>query len=195
MYAREESEYFTAKRKAASKLGVNFKFQPQDLPSNREIRDEIQKLACLYEGESRFTRLRDMRLAALRMMRSLAAFHPRLIGSVLTGFIRTGSDIDIHLFSDSIPAITETLQLHGLDHHVERKRVIKFNEERLFTHIHIEEEYPIELTIYELQKVRFVFKSSITGKAIRRASINELVRLIEEQHPEASTETELWEDW
>ena len=42
MYEREESEYFTAKRKAARRLGVEYRFRPKDLPSNREIRDQIR---------------------------------------------------------------------------------------------------------------------------------------------------------
>src|SRR3954464_13301222 len=82
MYDRQESEYFTAKRKAARQLGVEYRYRPKDLPSNAEIRDHIQSLAQLYEGEQRHQHLRDMRLAALRMMRLLSAFRPRLIGSV-----------------------------------------------------------------------------------------------------------------
>ena len=38
MYDRQESEYFTAKRKAARQLGVEYRHRPKDLPSNREIR-------------------------------------------------------------------------------------------------------------------------------------------------------------
>lgn len=40
MYDRQESEYFTAKRKAARQLGVEYRYRPKDLPSNREIRVE-----------------------------------------------------------------------------------------------------------------------------------------------------------
>src|SRR3954452_9421864 len=82
MYDREESEYFTAKRKAARQLGLEYRFRPHDLPSNAEIRDQIQALANLYEGDRRRDNLRAMRLEALRLMRMLAAFRPRLIGSV-----------------------------------------------------------------------------------------------------------------
>ena len=45
MYGREESEYFTAKRKAAARLGLEYRQRPGDLPSNREIRDQIQMMA------------------------------------------------------------------------------------------------------------------------------------------------------
>ena len=178
MYARDESEYFTAKRKAARKLGVDFQHRPRDLPSNREIRDQIQILADLYEGEERLNELRTMRLDALRLMRKLAAFRPHLIGSVVTGHVRVGSDIDIHLFSDSVAAITSVLEDNGLPYRVERKRVIKHNEERVFTHIHLDDRYPCELTVYAADLVNYPFKSSITGKRILRASVEELEELL-----------------
>src|SRR6059058_6158695 len=101
MYERTESEYYTAKRKAAKRLcrqGV----KPADLPSNSEIRDQIQVFARIHEGDKRTENLREMRLHALRLMRLLATFRPRLIGSVMTGHVRKGSDIDIHVFADQI---------------------------------------------------------------------------------------------
>src|SRR4051812_16890340 len=85
MYERLETEYFTAKRKAAKQIGIDSRYRPKDLPSNAEIRDQIQILAMLYEGEKRVENLREMRLEALRLMRRLQRFHPALIGSTLTG--------------------------------------------------------------------------------------------------------------
>src|ERR1700679_884094 len=102
MYERQESEYFTAKRKAARQLGVEYRYRPRDLPSNAEIRDQIQSLANLLEGDSRQDNLKEMRLAALLMMRRLDRFHPKLIGSVWPGHIRKGSDLDIHVFSNNV---------------------------------------------------------------------------------------------
>src|SRR5947209_3239993 len=84
MYERTESEYYTAKRKAAKRL-CRHSLKPEDLPSNAEIREQIQLFARLHEGERRTENLRAMRLEALRMMRLLRAFRPRLIGSVMTG--------------------------------------------------------------------------------------------------------------
>ena len=54
-----------------------------------------------------------MRLDALRLMRLLARFRPRLIGSVRTGHVRKGSDIDIHIFCDSLALVTDTLDELG----------------------------------------------------------------------------------
>src|SRR5271154_5305741 len=136
MYDRAESEYFTAKRKAAKRL-CRQKVKPEDLPSNAEIREQIQVFARIHEGEARTDNLRDMRLEALRMMRLLRPFRPRLIGSVMTGHVRKGSDIDLHVFSDSIALIAEMLEREGYQFDVERKQILKHHETRIFTHIHV----------------------------------------------------------
>jgi hypothetical protein len=190
MYERVESEYYTAKRKAAKRLcrrGV----KPEDLPSNAEIRDQIQVFARIHEGDKRTEHLRDMRLEALRLMRLLRAYKPRLIGSVMTGHVRKGSDIDLHVFSDSPALVTDLLEQEGLQFDLERKQVVKHGESRVFTHIHVHGRFNFELTVYPEDKAHYVFKSSITGKPIERASIRELEELLGREYPCLDLEGEL----
>lgn len=191
MYDRDESEYFTAKRKAARRLRANYKHSPQDLPSNREIRDEILCLTALFGGAEGEKTLRDMRLTALRFMRKLRRFHPHLIGSVLVGHIRNGSDIDLHLFSDSLAGVMAVFDEERLRYEVEKKRIIKHNQERIFTHIHAQERYTIEVTLYPADKLNYVFLSSITGGPIERASIDDLEELLLKDSPDVDLEEEL----
>src|SRR5205809_7506780 len=108
MYVREESEYYRAKLKAARRICQGW-VKPEDLPSNAEIRDQIQLFARLHEGDKRTANLQQMRLAALRLMRQLRLFRPRLIGSVMTGHVRKGSDIDLHVFCDNVGLVTNLL--------------------------------------------------------------------------------------
>src|ERR1700736_1364755 len=115
MYERVETEYFTAKRKAAKRLCRQW-VKPEDLPSNAEIREQIQVFARIHEGDKRTENLRDMRLEALRLMRVLRQFRPRLIGSVMTGHVRKGSDIDIHVFTDSAHLVADLLEQEGYQH-------------------------------------------------------------------------------
>lgn len=190
MYDRTESEYFTAKRKAAKQLGLHCRFRPKDLPSNREIRDQVQVLACLHEGDARNENLKAMRLAALALMRELHVFRPALIGSVMTGHVRKGSDIDLHVFSDHLDAITMVLDDLRLTYEVEHKRVIKHKEARIFTHIHIADRYAFELTVYPWEKLGYVFKSSITGKAIERATIPQLEQFLQAEYPDMELDAE-----
>ena len=184
MYERSESEYYRAKMKAARRVCQGW-VKPKDLPSNAEIRDEIQKMSRIIEGESRTDNLRAMRFRALDVMRVLAKFRPRLIGSVLTGHIRDGSDIDLHVFSNSLEAVTGELDYHGFTYGIERKKVRKDGEEHIYRHIHISHEYPIELTVYTEDKVSYNFKSSITGKSIERAGIKQLEELLEREYPDS----------
>src|SRR3984957_4642241 len=193
MYERVESEYFTAKRKAAKRLcpkqggGV----KPKDLPSNAEISEQIQLFARIHEGDRRTENLREMRLEALRLMRLLRAYRPRLIGSVMTGHVRKGSDIDLHIFCDSPALITDLLQTEGFRYEVERKQVVKHGESRVFTHIHVFDRFNFELTVYAEDKAHYVFKSSITGKGTERASIRELEEFLAREYPDLNLEEEL----
>jgi predicted nucleotidyltransferase len=190
MYERIESEYFTAKRKAAKRL-CRQSVKPNDLPSNAEIREQIQLFARLHEGDRRTRNLRDMRVDALRMMRLLRPFRPRLIGSVMTGHVRKGSDIDLHVFSDSPGLVTDLLEQEGLQYDLERKQVVKHGEARVFTHVHVYDRFNYELTIYPEDKAHYVFKSSITGKAIERASIRELEEFLAREYPDLNLDEEL----
>lgn len=190
MYSRNETEYFRAKLKAARRICRGW-VKPSELPSNSEIRDEIQRMAALFEGNSRFDRLREMRVEALRFMRMLAHCRPKIIGSVFTGHIRQGSDIDIHVFAVTTDAVTSSLDAENIDYDVERKRVHKHGEERLFTHIHIRDRFPIELTMYSPDKASYVFKSSITGKAMERATLPEFEAFLKNEYPDADLDDEL----
>jgi hypothetical protein len=182
MYTRQETEYYRAKMKAARKICQGW-VKPSHLPSNREIRDEVQRFALMYEGESRFEKLRDMRIEALRMMRLLREFRPRIIGSTLTGHVRRGSDIDIHVFAANSEAVAAVLDAEGMVYDHEQKRVRKHGEERLFTHFHVQDRYPVELTLYPPDKAHYVFKSSITGKAMERATLAEYEAFLKSEYP------------
>ncbi len=190
MYAREESEYLTAKRKAARQLRIDWKYSPKDLPSNAEIREQVLLLANMLEGDQRGEDLRDMRLLAFRIMRLLEPFRPRLIGSTLTGHVRKGSDIDLHVFTDHLSAITDVLDDHLLSYTIEQKNISKFGKSNVYTHIHLEATYPIELTVYTRAEHRTIFLSSITGKPIERANLTELESLIAQWYPEVDTDAE-----
>lgn len=192
MYHRHETEYYRAKQKAARRICRGW-VKPADLPSNAEIRDEILSLARLYEGSHREDRLLQMRLVALRIMNRLERFRPRLIGSVLTGHVRHGSDIDLHVFSDSAEAVAMQLDELMLFYEIERKEVRKHGESRVYTHIHLRDQFPVELTVYPAKMIGYSFTSSITGKPIEKASIAELSQLLEQQYPDLDPASRLEE--
>ena len=188
MYQRQESEYFQAKQKASRQVCRGW-VKPKDLPSNAEIREQILQLARMFEGETRANNLQEMRFTALHLMRRLQRFHPRLIGSVLTGHVRQGSDIDLHLFTDNVESVTAELDYHGYQYDVEYKRVVKAGQRNLYKHVHVKDRYPLELTVYPISKKNFGFKSSITGKLIERANVAELEEFLRVTYPDVDQES------
>jgi len=182
MYSREVTEYYTAKQKAARRLCKGW-VKPADLPSNAEIRDQVQSLTRLNEaGAGATDRLLEMRLRATWWLRKLAPFHPKLIGSVLKGSVREGSDVDIHVFAANVHSLTILLDDLGVGYELERKRIQKNGEQRVYTHLHVKDTFPVELTVYAPSLLGFRFRCSITGKPIERIGLNELERLIAIEH-------------
>jgi hypothetical protein len=102
---------------------------------------------------------------------------------VLTGHIRSGSDIDLHVFTDSLGLLEDAITEMGLEYQVEHKRVLKFHEQRVFTHVHLmgpSGKWGVELTVYPTDKTSYPFKSSITGKLMERAEVHDLEALLRE---------------
>ena len=189
MYEGHSNQYHTAKWRAAkSVLSRGDKrvknIRTHDLPSNGEISEAVYALAKFNEGDSISVRLFAMRIAALDIMEKLDEFSPRLIGSVSTGCIKKSSDIDIHIFTDSIEMLEHKLQ--ELNWHFEREQThILYNgKPREFTHIYIEQEFPVELSVYPSNEIRVQGRSSTDGKPIVRFSYTKLLALIQGEHNE-----------
>jgi hypothetical protein len=190
MYEEGVKQYFTAKRLAAKRLlgrveARRVRYRPSDLPSNGEIRDALLCLASLAEGDRRTRRLFAMRVVALRAMRALEPFSPRLIGSVSTGHIRRGSDIDLHVFCDDADALLGWVRRLGWAHETERATILKFGEVREYLHVHVRDDYDVELTVYDRRELRFRPRSSTDGKPIVRVKPAALEAMLAAEHPDA----------
>jgi hypothetical protein len=190
MYEEGVKQYFTAKRLAANRMlgkvaGKRMRYRPQDLPSNGEIRDALLLLADLAEGDRRSRKLFAMRVVALEAMESIAAFEPRLIGSVSTGHVRRGSDIDIQVFTDHEESLEIHLNTTGRVFEREPVSILKFGQVRDYLHLHLcDTAFPVELTVYERRELRFRPKSSTDGKPIVRVPPAALRALLEREHAE-----------
>ncbi|MCB9642783.1 MAG: nucleotidyltransferase domain-containing protein [Myxococcales bacterium] len=189
MYEEGVKEYFVAKRMASKRLlgqaGNKLRFRPQDLPSNGEIRDALLLHADLVEGEERTERLFAMRVVALRVMRQLAPFQPAIIGSVATGHVRRGSDIDLHVFTESPEELEIFLEDLGWDYQSEEVTIRKNGTFQDYLHYYIEDDFPIELTVYEPREKRIQQRSSTDGKPIKRLSADALEERLLTEHTEA----------
>jgi hypothetical protein len=189
MVNEQVKQYFTAKRLAAKRLlgagrARSLRHRPRDLPSNGEIKDALLELVEQTEGEARFRRLFAMRITALEAMEALGPFTPRLIGSVATGHVRAGSDVDLHVFApDPLDVVAHVASL-GWTHEVQHVSIVKGGRPMEFTHVHVEDVFPIELTVHEPMALRHRPRSSTDGKPIVRLSPTALRALCEREHPD-----------
>lgn len=179
MYEEGVDQYLDAKRMAAKRiLGKVTKL----LPSNGEIAEELYRLSCFHQADTRQSTLFKMRLLAMDIMDALDPFAPRLIGSVSTGRIRKGSDIDIHVFCDQLESLYQ--HLDELEWRYESRQIcIQRNSRPVeYTHVYLEQEYPVELSVYPSNEIRITGRSSTDGKPINRISVARLRTIIEQEH-------------
>jgi hypothetical protein len=185
MYEEGVSEYRDAKRKAARRFGEEKTLSlGSHLPSNAEIHGELQQLIGLYEKEVLPERLLHLRSIALRQMETLAAFHPYLVGSVLSGAVTERSDIDLHLFAESCEEIEEFLRREEIPFEQEVVTIRHGGEFFEYPHIYMEDEgVVVECTVYPLLDIHRIPKSSITGRPMERANAKRVRKLIEDLAP------------
>lgn len=194
MYEEGVEQYFNAKRIAAKRLfgrggDKKIRYRPQDLPSNGEIREALQQFVELTEGDFGQQRLFAMRVIALETMNALSPFSPRLIGSVSTGHVRRGSDIDLHLFADNIEELETHIRQLGWRFKTKQVTIRVGSEYHDYTHIYCGRIFPIELSVYPYDDLRVTHRSSTDGKPIVRVKPSVLDNLIAKEH---SREWELY---
>ncbi len=190
MYEENIKQYHTAKWRAAKNLlsrgGIKMcKIRTRDLPSNGEISLAVYQMAQMHEGGTLTRRLFSMRITALDIMENLESFSPRLIGSVSTGRIKKTSDIDLHLFTDSLETVENRLEELNWPFEKEMVTIRYGGKFREFTHFYVDHEFPVELSVYPENEIRIRGRSSTDGKPIDRLSYDRLLGLIEEQHADA----------
>ena len=189
MYGEEVKQYFTAKRLAARRLlgrieGKATRYRPHDLPSNGEIKQALLELVTEIEGDARTQRLFAMRIVALEALEALTPFHPRLIGSVATGHVRSGSDVDIHVFAWHAADVEAHVRELGWVHETQHVSILKHGKIMNFTHVHVPDVFPLELTVYAPNELRHRPRSSTDGKPIVRIRDTALRAICEKEHPE-----------
>lgn len=190
MYGEDVKQYFTAKRLAAKRLlgahgARGLRYRPIDLPSNGEIKSALLELVEDIEGDDRTRRLFAMRVTALEAMEHLLPFLPRLIGSVATGHVRAGSDVDLHVFAEAPTDVAAHVKRLGWVHEVQHVSILKHGKVQAFTHVHVPDRFPLELTVYAPRELGQRPRSSTDGKPIVRLTPNAVRALIECEHPEA----------
>ncbi len=182
MYEEGVSEYRDAKRKAARRFGPEKALSlGSHLPTNAEIHAELGRLIGIYEEEVLPERLLQLRLKALVTMELLAPYHPYLVGSVLSGTVTERSDIDLHLFAGSLEEVEEFLRAQGIPCETDVVTIRHGGKFFDYPHLYLDEGgVVVECTVYPVEDMHRIPKSSITGRPMERANSTRVKKLIEE---------------
>ena len=175
LYTRQEKEYKQAKLRAAKTLGARV------LPSNVEVAEALDRVADEREGEQRKSKLVAMRKEAMEIMKLLRKAHPLLTGSVWRGTARSGSDIDIVVFSDTPENVRR--ELEKADHRViktEWQAVTKQGKKLQTFHIHLllPSNDEVEITIRDLERMHVKEPCEIYGDVQTGLGIPQLKRVL-----------------
>ncbi|OGI46536.1 MAG: hypothetical protein A2637_03210, partial [Candidatus Muproteobacteria bacterium RIFCSPHIGHO2_01_FULL_65_16] len=120
-------DFHAAKRKAAERLNLP---AGKNLPANHEVESALQQYLRLFHAGRLARHGRHLREIAVKAMRFLERFDPRLVGVVLSGIITEASEVQLHVTADALEEVHFFLQ----EHHIpfdQTERRLRFGGERL----------------------------------------------------------------
>lgn len=163
-------DYALAKRKAARQIGAP---DTRHLPSNDEVEQALRAYQQLYQAEEQQAHLRNLRRGAREMMQLLAQFNPYLSGSVLSGSAGKYSDVNIHLFTDSVKDVEMFLLNRQISYRSGEHRVFVGDEPRSVPDFCIgTNEADFEISVFSPRDLRFQLRSSPEGRPFERVKID-----------------------
>jgi len=177
LYTSQEKEYKQAKQRATQNLGARV------LPSNKEVVQELDNLADEIEGSARQERLFQMRREALKIMKALRDFHPKLIGSVWRGTAHKDSDIDIVVFSSQPTTVLQRLEHEGFEAtKTEWQSAPKLDKKEKSFHIYLKlpSGNEAEVVVRSLERMNQKEKCEIYGDTVTGLNTLQLKRLLEQ---------------
>ncbi|MDP2322499.1 MAG: hypothetical protein Q8N51_00525 [Gammaproteobacteria bacterium] len=171
------TDFRGAKAKAAQRLGMG---RNAVLPNNEEIEAALAERTRIFHSDSHPELLDALRHAAVENNRDLAPFHPRLVGDVLSGNATVHSNVDLHLFSDTVEAVGSTLEQLGIGHRVIARRFRLRRDEfepfpgyRFSAH-----DCDFTGTVFPLRMRGHAPLSPVDGRPMQRANAKELAELL-----------------
>ncbi len=163
-------EFQLAKRKALQRLRIP---DQRNLPSTEEIESAVSEYQRLFRAHSQPQRLTELRRTAVRAMRFLKRFQPRLVGAVLSGTADAHSGVCLHLFAETAEEVGLFLLDNGIPHeHGERAmRIASDGTQRLPTCRFMADDVAVELVVFAERARRRVPLSPVDGRPMQRAAL------------------------
>lgn len=163
-------DFALAKRKAARQAGAP---DTRNLPNNEEVEQALRAYQQLYQADEQQARLRHLRQNAREMMQLLAQFDPHLSGSVLSGSAGKYSDINIHLFTDSVKDVEMFLLNRQIPYRSRERRVFIGGEPRGVPNFSVSTDgADFDITVFAPRDLRYQLRTTAEGKPFDRARID-----------------------
>lgn len=105
-------DYRAAKLKAVERLGLSLR--RTTLPDNARVCSAVVEYQRLYGGAAYHQRLERMRKVAVRAMRLLEDFDPRLVGPVVSGAVTRSHRVQLHAFAEAAERVDVFLHDRGI---------------------------------------------------------------------------------
>jgi hypothetical protein len=177
MVTQAQFNYRIAKQKAAERLGV---FTRTSLPSNVEIECALRAYQEFYGGQQHLLHLQKMRKVALRVMRSLELFNPRLVGPVLDGTADEHARISLHVFNDPPDAVAVYLMDKGIACRDEQRKIRWHDGGYRYVPLLVTntDDMEVELTLFSCVDLRQAPPSPVDGRPQKRAPLAEVECLL-----------------
>jgi len=171
-------DYLMAKRKAALHMGA---IDTRNMPSNTEIEQALIEYQRLFRGSSQPQILHKLRNEALKAMEFFKAFHPKLVGPVLHGTADEHTPVSLHIFAATVEEVGLYLLRFQVPYQMQDKRLRLSTEsqEMYPCYRFLAGQYQMEVTVFLTGKPVTPL-SPVDGRAMRRASIDEVKALLDE---------------
>ena len=173
------NDYLTAKRKAALHIGAN---PDRNLPTNSEVEQALINYQKLFQGSNQKKLLHSLRTKALKAMRFLKQYNPKLVGPVLSGTATEYSEITLHIFCDEPEQIGFYLDERGIPFTSCEKTIRANSSEKIGMPAYKFEadDDTIVLIVFSENYRNLVPLSSVTNRPMQRASLRKVESLLEE---------------
>ncbi|QDU62622.1 hypothetical protein Pan216_34890 [Planctomycetes bacterium Pan216] len=181
LFEHQEQEYDRAKRKAARLIGMRFRHR--DMPTNREIRGQLDRLEFVFASNGVERDPRKRKLAAVRVMRSLIPFSPRFIADEDEPSISPR----VVASHDNLPDVLAFLENNGLTVWLSPSSTEEEFASRGQVAIDVDGTVPVEVTLVPSSRTA----EDVAPYGAETKSLWEVESALEEEFPESDLDQEL----
>lgn len=164
------ADYRLAKQKAVDRLGLGL---GTPMPSNADIQAAVIQYQRIFGGRAYAERLSLMRQTAVKSMRLLAEFSPRLVGAVATGATTDAHKVQLHCFADKPEAIDWLLESKGIPFEVGERRYRYADDQTADVPVlsFMAAEVGVSIAVFPERDLRRAPLSPVDGQALKRLEL------------------------